>query len=105
MPQKLAPKSLATLLRMHALESKAGGNFVGNLLRKMLRSTPVFAATPKEPELWLRDLPLCPDTIVAVTNLFGETTSKMHFLADTVQACVESCTCHFSTCAELSLMA
>jgi hypothetical protein len=105
MPQKLAPKSLATLLRMHDLESKAGGNVVRNLLRKMMRSSPVSAATRKEPELWLRDLPRCPDTIVAITNLFGETTSMMHFLADTVQACVESCTCRFSTCAELGLMA
>ncbi|KAI9175751.1 hypothetical protein H9P43_006115 [Blastocladiella emersonii ATCC 22665] len=86
-PPTLAPKSLATLLRLHAT-----GEFADQstpLLVKLLAASNVFAACAAEPQWWLADFPASMDVIVFVTNLFGFATQRVYAMLDLIGASLD----------------
>ncbi|KNE65814.1 hypothetical protein AMAG_09786 [Allomyces macrogynus ATCC 38327] len=87
-PPSLTPKSLSTLLKVHATGEFA--DLSTALLTKLLQSSTIFAACPDEVRWWLIAFPASVDVIVFVTNLFGMASQRVYALLDVVAKCTEA---------------
>ncbi|KNE62504.1 hypothetical protein AMAG_07715 [Allomyces macrogynus ATCC 38327] len=87
-PPNLTPKSLSTLLKVHATGEFP--NLSTALLTKLLQSSTIFAACPDEVHWWLMAFPASVDVIVFVTNLFGMASQRVYALLDAVAKCAEA---------------
>ncbi|KAJ3368118.1 hypothetical protein GGF31_006826 [Allomyces arbusculus] len=87
-PPNLSPKSLSTLIKVHATGEFS--DLSTALLTKLLQSSAVFAACPDEVRWWLMAFPASVDVIVFVTNLFGMASQRVYALLDVVAKCAEA---------------